>query len=128
MVRKSTHVFKAEIRDSDDHYSDDDGSDPEFNIIQDDFPASWTSMDAIRVYVRDDHNQAIDVDVEHTGPGDTEYEAVSSNKTISIESGKDGGTAYLDGPVGNMRFRFYGIASAPTEGSITVTVLGLGRE
>lgn len=104
--------------------------DADTTVVSDTFEGALTGLnaDTVRVYVDDDHDEAIDVDVEHTHTSDTDFSRVLNPNTISLTSGGSKGTKTISGPVGALRLNILAsdAAAAPTTGTMIVEVIAHG--
>lgn len=118
--------YEIEIRDTDDHYSNSADGDSGVNVLQDTLhPNEFWEMSKIRIYIDDDHDASFDVIIEHTHVDDENWNAPSQAQTLSIGSGEDQGTAWIDGPAGQLRIHFQSgsLTSSPTSGSCFISIL-----
>lgn len=122
-------TFEAEIRDTQEHHSDDDPSnDADYTVVTDELHTNLLrKYDRVRVYVDDDHDASYDVEILHTWKDDTDFSGEITATTLSMSSGQDSATATIDGPIHHVRFRFAtgALASAPTQGSVSIMVDGI---
>lgn len=121
------YTFEAQIRDIQDHFSDTMENDADVTILEDslhDKPHKLTRFEKHRVYIEDDHDAGYDVDLQSAAADDSDYSGAVAHGTVTLASGADSGSVFIDGPLGKFRFatRTGALASAPTTGSIRVTV------
>jgi len=123
--------FEAQVRDLEDHTSDAMGGDVDVEVVDDTLHSrssnqSFDDFSTIRVYLVNNHNEAFDVEIQHTRPEDDGYANPSAHSTHSLAAGGGVASVALDGPVGNIRFATTTAASAaPTSGEFEFVVLGV---
>lgn len=126
-MTKIKEVLEVEIRQNTEDVPTNDPDVTDVNVIRNTFREDvFDGVTNIRVYIQDDHDEAIDVDIEHTHTEDDDFSNVSKNTTISLTSGADVGNTTLDGPLGKIRANILAsdLGAAPTSGSMFVEIIG----
>lgn len=125
------YVFEAQIRDKLDHASNTMDSDVDVTVLEDtlhDRARTLTAFDRVRVYVEDDHDRPLTIDLETAPAADADYSGAVVHDTLSSPAGAFTSSAAYTGPLGKFRFATsFGGAStdtAPADGSIRVSVYG----
>lgn len=121
--------LEVEIRQNSTDVTSDDPDITDVNVLTNTFEdINLQRTDSVRIYLDDDHDEALDVEVRHTHVDDDDFSGVQKSTTVSLTSGSDQGTATLDGPVGKIQIAILasGAAAAPTQGSMKVQALAHG--
>jgi len=124
MVRSAIYQFEAEIRDTQDHASTDDpDADAEFTVNTDSLhPNTTYNYDSFVVYVEDTHDNEVTTTIQSTAGPDADW-------SMSVDEGTVSGTGKqaIAEQMGRVRV-VLSASTAPTSGSVTVSVHALGRE
>lgn len=124
-----TYQFEVQIRQNTNDVPTNDPNITNVEVINNTFEdVDLKRTDNIRVYVADDHDVALDVQIEHTHTRDDDFSDVHQEGTISLTSGNSQGTARLEGPLGKVRLVVLAsqAASVPASGSLIGQVIAHG--
>lgn len=128
-MSNSKHVLEVQIRQNSTDVVSNSPEETNVTINKDTFTdVDLTSAESIRVYLEDDHDVALDVQIEHTHTEDDDYSGVIQASTVSLTSGSSKGTAVLEGPVGKIRAKILAsqAAAVPTTGEMRIEALAKG--
>lgn len=130
MTTKKARLEVQIRQNSTDVSTDDPSSVADVTVLEDTFDGKMRGIRAndFRAYVDDDHDEAIDVELQHTHSKDEDFSATLTANTISLTSGQDQGTATLQSPVGLLRLVILAseATAAPTTGSMIVEIVAHG--
>lgn len=127
----STKKLRMELQvrqNSNDVPSNDAENVSNVTVVNDDFhPNQLKPYSEWRVYLRDDHDVALDVELQHVNSEDKDFSHPTTDATVSLASGSDNGTTTIVGPLGRLRFVVLAssAASVPSSGSLTVEAIGV---
>lgn len=137
MPRDKQSVLEVEIRDTNDHYSTDFGSDAGTTLLEDTHhhqlpddtatDSRFLLYDEFAVYMTNTHDQSMSVDVNTAPWNHPQYDDEVSENTFNLADNRDSTVFRISGLLGRMRFQVTGINTAPTEGTLEIDVQALGR-
>lgn len=129
MPAHSSHHFRCQIRGTGTYESSTMDGSADVTVVDDSLhPNGLRNFDSIEVYVADDHDQALDVSVEHSHPGDATFTHALEAGTTSLAAGTDSDRITVSGPVGRLQIVVdaSALSTAPASGSLLAYVLATG--
>ena len=114
-------IFAAEIRDTNEHESSTAENESGITVTANTLhPESMHDVAVANIYIKNNHDQSLDVSVEHAGQSQG-FDGAATAATRSLAADGTTGNVRVEGPIGQLQLTF-AAATAPTAGDVTVDI------